>query len=117
MSKRSRSLPLALNHNSRLNNSVARCRARRCKYKRPNAQKHGIFGTPVIIPGEDRREFQELLAELIDESNHQVQLYDMLAIALQIPYGVCVARKNDPPHDTWKCTESRTRGVAATGQL
>ncbi len=62
MSKRSRSLPLA-HHNSRLINSIIHSR----KYKRPNAQKHGVFATSVIIPGEDQREFQELLAELIDE--------------------------------------------------
>ena len=35
------------------------------KYKRPNAQKYGVYATPVIIPGEDRSEFQALLAELL----------------------------------------------------
>ncbi len=35
--------------------------------KRPNAQKHGVFASAPIIPGEDPREFQELLAEVIDE--------------------------------------------------
>jgi len=53
----------ALKQDSRLINSVIRSR----KYKRPNAQKHGVFATPVIIPGEDRGEFDQLLAELTDE--------------------------------------------------
>src|SRR5262249_39576707 len=41
----------------------------RRKCKRPNAQKYGIFATPVIIPGEDRDEFFALLAELVAEWN------------------------------------------------
>jgi hypothetical protein len=63
MRKQNHSIPPALKHDTRLINSVIRSR----KYKRPNAQKHGVFATPVIIPGEDRDEFQELLAELVDE--------------------------------------------------
>jgi hypothetical protein len=63
MRKQNHSIPPALKHDTWLINSVIRSR----KYKRPNAQKHGVFATPVIIPGEDRDEFQELLAELIDE--------------------------------------------------
>jgi len=46
----------------RLLNSVAGRR----KYKRPNAQKYGVYATPVIIPGEDQSEYQALLAELLD---------------------------------------------------
>ena len=34
---------------------------------RPNAQKHGVFSACSTIPGEDPREFQELLSGLIDE--------------------------------------------------
>ncbi len=37
------------------------------KWKRHNALRHGLFANAVILPGEDRREFQELLVELIDE--------------------------------------------------
>lgn len=61
MSKRS--IPRALKNGSRLANAVLQSRKR----KRPNAQKHGVFASAPIIPGEDPREFQELLAELIDE--------------------------------------------------
>ncbi len=66
MSKNNRSIPRALNKgSSRLANAVLQSRKR----KRPNAQKYGVFTRPVIIPGEDPREFQELLGELIDEWN------------------------------------------------
>ena len=37
------------------------------KFKRPNALKHGIFAATAIIPGEDRREFEELHTSLIQE--------------------------------------------------
>jgi len=63
MRKQNHSIPPVLKQDSQLINSVIRGR----KYKRPNAQKHGVFATPVIIPGEDRHEFQGLLAELMDE--------------------------------------------------
>jgi hypothetical protein len=63
MSKDNRYLPPAPKQDSRLINLVIRSR----KYKRPNAQKHGVFATPVIIPGENLREFHALLAELMDE--------------------------------------------------
>jgi hypothetical protein len=56
-------LPPALEHDGRLNNSVAPCR----KGKRPNALKHGVFARTPLIPGEDPREFAQLYAELIDE--------------------------------------------------
>jgi len=37
------------------------------KTKRPNAQKHGVFAAPTILPGEDPREFAELLSGLVEE--------------------------------------------------
>jgi hypothetical protein len=52
----------ALKDDSRLINAPVRNR----KYKRPNALKFGVFATPVIIPGEDRNEYQALLGELLD---------------------------------------------------
>jgi hypothetical protein len=63
MSKNNPPLPPALEHDGRLNNSVAPCR----KGKRPNALKHGVFARTPLIPGEDPREFAQLHAELIDE--------------------------------------------------
>jgi hypothetical protein len=63
MRKQNHSISPVLRHNSRLNNSVVSYR----KLKRPNAQKHGVFATPVIIPGEDPSEFQALIAELLEE--------------------------------------------------
>jgi hypothetical protein len=52
-----------LKESGRLNNSVAPHRKR----KRPNAQKAGIFAAPLILPGEDPREFEALHAALIEE--------------------------------------------------
>jgi hypothetical protein len=40
---------------------------RRSKYKRPNALKHGVYATSALIPGENQKEFEELLAELLEE--------------------------------------------------
>jgi hypothetical protein len=37
------------------------------KMKRPNAQKHGAFAATTILPGEDPREFEELLSDLVEE--------------------------------------------------
>jgi hypothetical protein len=37
------------------------------KWKRPNAYKHGAFASMAIVPGEDRREFEELHSALVDE--------------------------------------------------
>jgi hypothetical protein len=37
------------------------------KWKRPNAQKHGIFSAIAILPGEDEREFEQLHADLVEE--------------------------------------------------
>jgi hypothetical protein len=63
MSKDNRNLLPALKHDSRLINSTIRS----AKYKRPNALKHGVYATAALIPGENRKEFEELLAELLDE--------------------------------------------------
>jgi hypothetical protein len=63
MSKDNRDLAAASKRDIRLLNSVIGGR----KHKRPNAQKYGVFATPVIIPGEDYSEFQRLLDELLDE--------------------------------------------------
>jgi hypothetical protein len=38
--------------------------ARHGKWKRPNAQKAGLYSRPAFIPGEDPREFDQILAEL-----------------------------------------------------
>jgi hypothetical protein len=59
MRKQSHSIPPALKRDSRLINSVG------CK--RPNALKHGVFSDAALIPGEDSREYKQLLAELMDE--------------------------------------------------
>jgi hypothetical protein len=53
----------ALEHQGRLINPTMRS----AKYKRPNALKHGVYATPVLIPGENQKEFEDLLAELLDE--------------------------------------------------
>jgi hypothetical protein len=63
MRKQNDSIPTVLKADSRLINAVIRGR----KCKRPNAQKHGLFARPLIIPGEDPREFDQILAELIAE--------------------------------------------------
>ena len=63
MRKQSDANPPDLNRDSRLINSSIRS----ARYKRPNALKHGVYATPALIPGENRQEFEELLAELLDE--------------------------------------------------
>jgi hypothetical protein len=63
MRKQNRSIPLVLEDNSRLNNSVVSRR----KPGRPNAQRHGVFAEPLILPGEDRREFEALHSAWIEE--------------------------------------------------
>jgi hypothetical protein len=37
------------------------------KWKRPNAQKHGVFSATAILPGEDEQEFEELHTALTEE--------------------------------------------------
>jgi predicted metallopeptidase len=37
------------------------------KWKHPNAQKHGSFAKTAILPGENRREFEQLHSALIEE--------------------------------------------------
>ena len=63
MRKQNDSIPPTLKPDSRLIDSIVRSR----KCKRPNAQKHGLFARPLIIPGEDPREFDQILATLIAE--------------------------------------------------
>ena len=63
MLKQNHSIPPALKRDSRLNNSVVSSRM----YKRPNAQKHGVFAEPLILPGEDPREFEAIHSALIEE--------------------------------------------------
>src|SRR5262245_18615911 len=63
MRKQSHSIPPVLERNSRLNDSVVLHR----KHKRPNAQRHGVFAEPLILPGEDPREFEALHSALIEE--------------------------------------------------
>ena len=60
---RKHSIPPVRKHNSRLTNSVVFHR----KHKRPNAQKSGVFAEPLILPGEDSREFEALHSALIEE--------------------------------------------------
>ncbi|MGA8693168.1 MAG: hypothetical protein WB689_04870 [Xanthobacteraceae bacterium] len=62
MRKHNRYLPPALKHNGRQNNSVVSRRKR----KRPNAQKHGVFAEPLILPGEPL-EFEAIHSALIEE--------------------------------------------------
>src|SRR5262249_6602038 len=63
MRKQNHPTPPAPEHEGRLINSTIPG----AKYKRPNALKHGVYATPALIPGENRQEFEELLAELLDE--------------------------------------------------
>jgi hypothetical protein len=63
MREQNHSIPPVLEHNSRLNNSMVPRR----EHKRPNAQKSGAFAEPLILPGEDSREFEALHAALIEE--------------------------------------------------
>jgi hypothetical protein len=63
MRKQNHSIPPVLKHNSRLSNSVVSRR----KPKRPNAQKAGVFAEPLILPGEDRREFEAIHSRWIEE--------------------------------------------------
>ena len=63
MRKQNDSNPPAPEHEGRLTNSTT-CSA---KYKRPNALKRGVYATPALIPGENPKEFEELLAELLDQ--------------------------------------------------
>ncbi len=37
------------------------------KTKQPNAQKHGVFTTMAILPGEDPKEFKKLHSDLMEE--------------------------------------------------
>ena len=74
MRKQNCSIAPVLKHNGGLNNSVVRGR----KGKRPNALKHGFYSEVPLIPGEDPREFQEILAE-----NLRAPLYEMASSSLR----------------------------------
>jgi hypothetical protein len=37
------------------------------RWKKPNALKHGVFSGVLIVPGEDPREFQQLVDRLVEE--------------------------------------------------
>jgi len=63
MRKQNQSNALVPRPDGRPNTSVAPRRRRKCS----NAQKHGVFAEPLILPGEDPREFEALHAALIEE--------------------------------------------------
>ena len=63
MREQNHSIPTVPKHNSQLTDSVVLHR----KHKRRNAQKHGAFAEPLILPGEDSREFEALHSALIEE--------------------------------------------------
>jgi len=63
MRKQNHAIVPALKPNGRLNNSVVLHRKHKC----PNALKHGVFAEPLVLPGEDPREFEALHAALIEE--------------------------------------------------
>ena len=63
MRKQNQSNALVPRPDGRPNTSVVLHR----KHKRPNAQRHGVFAEPLILPGEDPREFEALHAALIEE--------------------------------------------------
>jgi len=63
MRKQNHSSPLVLRQDCQLRDAVVRRR----QGKRPNAQKHGVFSTAVILRGEDWREFEALHSALIEE--------------------------------------------------
>ena len=65
MRKQNQSNALVPRPDGRPNTSIAPRRRR----KRSNAQKHGVFAEPLILPGEDPREFEALHAALIEEWN------------------------------------------------
>src|SRR6516165_403032 len=63
MRKQNQSNALVPRPDGRPNTSVVLRR----KHKRPNAQRHGVFAEPLILPGEDLREFEALHSALIEE--------------------------------------------------
>src|SRR5262245_790923 len=64
--KQYQSIPPALKPNDRRRNNPVVLRLRR---KRANAQTHGAFAEPLILPGEDPREFEAMHAGFIEEWN------------------------------------------------
>ena len=63
MRKQNQSSALVPRPDGRPNTSVVLHR----KHKRANAQKHGVFAEPLVLPGEDPREFEALHSALIEE--------------------------------------------------
>jgi len=63
MRKQNQSNALVPRPDGRPNTSVVLHR----KHKRANAQKHGVFAEPLVLPGEDPREFEALHSALIEE--------------------------------------------------
>src|SRR6516165_5878860 len=63
MRKQNQSSALVPKPDGRPNTSVVLHR----KHKRPNAQKHGVFAELLILPRENRREFEALHSALIEE--------------------------------------------------
>jgi hypothetical protein len=61
MRTRNHNLRPAPKHTARLNNAVVPRR------KGSNAQKHGVFAEPLILPGEDPREFEAIHSALVEE--------------------------------------------------
>jgi alkanesulfonate monooxygenase SsuD/methylene tetrahydromethanopterin reductase-like flavin-dependent oxidoreductase (luciferase family) len=62
---RDHNLAPVLEHYNRPNNSVDARRSRKGR----NAQKSGVFAEPLVLPGEDPREFEAIHAALIAEWN------------------------------------------------
>jgi hypothetical protein len=56
------------------------------KQKPPNAQKHGIFSASPLIPGENAKEFQNLLNDLVEEwtPDGTIEAELVLSIAMAI---------------------------------
>ena len=88
MRESKRDLLPALKHTGRPNNSVASHRRR----KRANAQTHGAYAEPLILPGEDPREFEALHAALIEEWKPSVQASRVGSSVLQMRSGASFAR-------------------------
>jgi hypothetical protein len=88
MRKQNHAIPPAFKHDSRLNNSAVP-RGRR---KRPNAQKHGVFAEPLILPGEDPREFEALHSALIEEWAPSGPRSRVVSSVLQMRSGASFAR-------------------------
>jgi len=63
MRKQNHAIPPVLNRDTRLTNAAVPRR----RPKRANAQTHGAFAEPLILPGEDPREFEAIHSAWIKE--------------------------------------------------